>query len=84
MHENTDVVIAVIELIEEWTDEEVLEVDDEEEEGEGETERRKEAMSALIEGLGTAGVIDLLVSGLERLKESDETERGGVFHTLGE
>lgn len=88
-HENSDVVIAVIELLEEWTDEEVLEVDadedaedDDEEEDEG--EKRRKAMSNLVSGLLEAGLIELVVGGLERLNEEDEGERGGVFHTLGQ
>lgn len=82
-HENTDVAIAVVEVLEEWTDEEVLEGDGEDED-EDEGEKRRDAMRALVEGLVEAGVVELVVSGLERLNEEDEAERGGVFHTLGE
>ncbi|KAK4701104.1 beta-catenin-like protein 1, partial [Phenoliferia sp. Uapishka_3] len=80
-HENTDVVVAVIEVLEEWTDEEVLEADEEEEDEE--TDARREAMKGLVEGLVEAGVVELVVSGIERFDEADETERGGLFHSLG-
>ncbi|KAI5475947.1 beta-catenin-like protein 1 [Pseudohyphozyma bogoriensis] len=80
-HENQDVVIAVIEALEEWTDEEVLEV--EEDEDEDADDQRREAMKGLVAGLMEAGVIELIVSGLERFNEEDESERAGVFHALG-
>lgn len=86
-HENTDVVIAVIEVLEEWTDEEVLDGDeegeDEEDIDEAGKDERKDAMRDLVEGLIEAGVVELVVSGLERLDEDDEAERGGVYHTFG-
>lgn len=69
--------------MEEWTDEEVLEGDAEDEDEDG-GEKRRDAMRGLVEGLVEAGVVELVVSGLERLNEEDESERGGVFHTLGE
>lgn len=81
-HENTDVVIAVIEVLEEWTDEEVLEAD--EDEDDEDTDTRRDAMRALVEGLVEAGVVELVVSGIERFNEEDEAERGGLFHSLGE
>ena len=81
-HENTDVVVAVIEVLEEWTDEEVLEADDVDEADE-ELDNRRDAMKGLVEGLVEAGVVELVVSGIERFNEEDETERGGLFHSLG-
>jgi beta-catenin-like protein 1 len=89
-HENTEVVIAVIEVLEEWTDEEVLdgEVEEEEDEDEvlqsGDREERRQAMRGLVAGLLQCGVIESSVGSLERFDEADETERGGVYHTLGE
>ncbi|KAL8277930.1 hypothetical protein RQP46_009749 [Phenoliferia psychrophenolica] len=80
-HENTDVVVAVIEVLEEWTDEEVLEADEDEEDEA--TDARRDAMKGLVEGLVEAGVVELVVSGIERFNEEDETERGGLFHSLG-
>ncbi|KAM0746568.1 DUF1716-domain-containing protein [Meredithblackwellia eburnea MCA 4105] len=82
-HENTDVVTAVIEVLEEWTDEEVLEVDEDEETDGDDSEIRREAMKGLVEGLVEAGVVELIVSGIERFNEEDESERGGLFHSLG-
>lgn len=86
-HENAEVVIAVIEVLEEWTDEEVLDGDDDEDEetalNEAGKDERKDAMRDLVEGMIEAGVVELIVSGLDRLNEEDEAERGGVYHTLG-
>lgn len=88
-HENADVIIAVIEVLEEWTDEEVLdgEIEDEEDEDElvdgGDREERREAMRGLVSGLLECGVVESSVECLERFDEADETERGGVYHTLG-
>lgn len=89
-HENTEVVIAVIEVLEEWTDEEVLdgEIDedeeDEDESGLRDREDRKQVMRGLVQGLIDSGVVESVVSGLSRFDESDEAERGGVYHTFGE
>ena len=40
-------------------------------------------MRELVEGLVEAGVVEMAVAGLERFNEEDESERGGVYHTLG-
>ncbi len=74
----------MIEVLEEWTDEEVLEVDEDEvEDAEAEEDGRRNAMKALVEGLVEAGVVEMAVAGLQRFNEEDESERGGVYHTLG-
>lgn len=74
-------------MLEEWTDEEVLDGDEdvegEEEIDEAGKDERKDAMRDLVEGLIEAGTVELVVSGLERLDEEDEAERGGVYHTFG-
>lgn len=82
-HENSDVVIAVVEVLEEWTDEEVMEVDEEEENAEEEREQRRDAMTQLVKAITEAGVVDLVVATMARLDETDEGERSGVFHALG-
>lgn len=82
-HENTDVAIAVIEVLEEWLDPESLEdVDEDDEEDENAGEKKLEATKTLVEGLIGFGVVELIVSGLDRFNEEDESERGGVFHSL--
>lgn len=87
-HENIDVPIAVIEVLEELLDPEDLEDDaqdgddDGDEEGDA-TEKKREALKALLDGLVEAGVVDLVVAQLQRLNEEDEGERTGLFHTLG-
>lgn len=83
-HENTDVFIAVVELLEEWLDPEALEDEEEDEAEEGAQERKVEAIKALVDGLVKVGTVELAVGGLDRLNEEDEGERNGVFHTLGE
>ncbi|ORY80665.1 Catenin-beta-like protein [Leucosporidium creatinivorum] len=83
-HENTDVFIAVVELLEEWLDPEGLDDEDDDEGAEeGAQEKKVEATKALVDGLVTVGVVDLAVGGLDRLNEEEEEGRGGVFHTLG-
>ncbi|GAA5874921.1 hypothetical protein JCM8547_003611 [Rhodosporidiobolus lusitaniae] len=80
-HENTDVPIAIVEVLEEWVDPEGLE-DDDADEGEEAQEKKREAVKALVDGLVKEGVVELVVSQLDRLNEEDEGERTGVFHTL--
>lgn len=88
-HENIDVPVAVIEVLEELLDPEDLEDaqdddDDDNEDGDGDaTEKKREALKALLDGLVEAGVVDLVVAQLQRLNEQDEGERTGLFHTLG-
>ncbi|KAI0089316.1 DUF1716-domain-containing protein [Irpex rosettiformis] len=79
-HENADIVIDVVEVINELTDEDVGNEgeDDEEEEG-----NREEALKTLIEGLLANSILELLVDNLKRLDESEESDRQGVFHILG-
>lgn len=82
-HENMDVPIAVVEVLEELLDPEDLEeVDEDEEDAEAAVEKKRGAMKALLDGLVEAGVIDLVVAQLQRVNEEDEGERNGLFHTL--
>ncbi|KAG9006053.1 hypothetical protein FRB94_001034 [Tulasnella sp. JGI-2019a] len=85
-HENMDIVIDVIEVIQELTDEDVGNEGDEDAEVENEDEdgNPKEAsLKLLIETFLENSVLELLVSNLSRLNESEEADRQGVFHTLG-
>lgn len=88
-HENIDVPVAVIEVLEELLDPEDLEGGDLEDEEDGEQaeellEQKRAALKALLDGLVEAGVVDLVVAQLQRLNEEDEGERTGLFHTLGQ
>lgn len=67
-HENTDIAIDAIEVIEELTDEEV--VADEPE------------WDKLVDTLFDADVLGLLVSNFSRLNEEDESDRSGIYHAL--
>ncbi|WVQ85127.1 hypothetical protein IAT38_007292 [Cryptococcus sp. DSM 104549] len=89
-HENTDIAMDVVEVVQELTDEDVgAEVDDlaeEEEEGEGQggmASGTRMAMGVLIDELLNNSLLDLLVSNLSRLDESEENDSQGVFHILG-
>ncbi|OCF34946.1 beta-catenin-like protein 1 [Kwoniella heveanensis CBS 569] len=89
-HENTDIAIDVVEVLRELTDEDVgAEVDDlEEEEQEAEGSESKAyktrmAMGEFIDELLNNSILDLLVSNLSRLDESEDTDSQGVFQILG-
>jgi len=79
-HENADIVIDVVEVINELTDEDVGNEGEEEDEEEG---NREEALKTLIEGLLANSILELLVDNLKRLNETEESDRQGVFHILG-
>ncbi|GEM09010.1 beta-catenin-like protein 1 [Rhodotorula toruloides] len=82
-HENMDVPIAVVEVLEELLDPEDLdEVDEDEEDADGAVEKKRTAMKALLDGLVEAGVIDLVVAQLQRVNEEDEGERNGLIENL--
>ncbi|KAF9075754.1 DUF1716-domain-containing protein [Rhodocollybia butyracea] len=79
-HENVDIVIDVVEVFHELTDEDVgEEAEDEEEEGEGNGPSLKLLIDALLEN----SILNLLVGNLKRLNEAEESDRQGVFHILG-
>jgi len=68
-HENTDIAIAVCELLAELTDEDAA----------TDEEQWRTLMQAMIE----ADVLDLLVSNLERLDEDgNDNDRAGIYHVL--
>ncbi|KAJ7180140.1 Catenin-beta-like protein [Mycena crocata] len=79
-HENADIVIDVVEVIHELTDEDV---GNEAEEDEDEERTAEEALKILIEGLLENSILELLVDNLTRLNEAEESDRQGVFHILG-
>ncbi|TXT10678.1 hypothetical protein VHUM_02183 [Vanrija humicola] len=89
-HENTDIAIDVVEVLQELTDEDVgvqddLSDDDDDlatQKAEGSSETRL-AMAELIDALISNSVFELLVSNLERLNEKEDTDRQGVFSILG-
>jgi beta-catenin-like protein 1 len=68
-HENTDIAIDAVEIIDELTDEDVS--------------VEEAQWDALVDALLEADLLSLLVSNLERLDETQETDRGGVYHALG-
>ncbi|KAK5628747.1 hypothetical protein RRF57_004462 [Xylaria bambusicola] len=68
-HENTDIAIDAVEIIGELTGEDVA--------------ADEAHYDALVEALLEADLLSLLVSNLERLDETQETDRDGVYHALG-
>ncbi|KAI0207002.1 DUF1716-domain-containing protein [Astrocystis sublimbata] len=68
-HENTDIAIDAVEIIDELTDEDVS--------------AEEAQYEALVDALLAADLLSLLVSNLERLDETQETDRGGIYHALG-
>lgn len=68
-HENTDIAIAVCELLAELTDEDAT--------------ATEEQWATVVRSMVKADVVDLLVSNLSRLEEeSNEIDRAGVYHIL--
>jgi beta-catenin-like protein 1 len=68
-HENTDIAIDAVEIVDELTDEDVA--------------ASEEQWSALVDALLEADLLGLLVSNLHRLDESQEADREGVYRGLG-
>lgn len=67
-HDNTDIAIGVIEVLDELTDESVT-ADDEQ-------------WGALVDAMLDADLLDLLLSNLSRLDETDERDREGVYYAM--
>ncbi|KAF9268022.1 DUF1716-domain-containing protein [Marasmius fiardii PR-910] len=78
-HENADIVIDVVEVFHELTDEDVGGEDADEEQ----SQDNIEALNSLIESLLENSILELLVDNLKRLHEEGESDRQGVFHILG-
>ncbi|KAI1500321.1 DUF1716-domain-containing protein [Biscogniauxia marginata] len=67
-HENTDIAIDAIEIINELTDEDVA--------------AEEEQWNALVDALVEADLLGLLVSNFERLDEAQEADRSGVYYAM--
>ncbi|PON60745.1 Coatomer beta subunit [Parasponia andersonii] len=68
-HENTDIAIDVVQLLQDLTDEDVLEDND-------------EPARALVDALIENNVLELLVQNLHRLSDTDPDEMAAVYNTL--
>jgi len=75
-HENADIVIDVVEVIHELTDEDVGDEENDQEDSQA-------ALKLLIEALVENSTLELLVDNFSRLNEEEESDRQGVFHILG-
>lgn len=69
-HENTDIAVGVVDLVQELTDVDIL-------------HESQDGADSLIDALLEQQVCALLVQNLERLDESVKEESDGVFNTLG-
>lgn len=67
-HENTDIAIDAIEIINELTDEDV--------------EAEQEQWDALVDALLEADLLNLLYENISRLDEDIESDRAGTYHVL--
>lgn len=67
-HENSDIAIDVLELLNELTDEDVPAED--------------EQWNALVDACLEADLLGLLFSNMERLDEKEEPDRNGIYHAL--
>ncbi|KIV81466.1 hypothetical protein PV11_03652 [Exophiala sideris] len=67
-HENTDIAIAIGELLAELTDEDSATTGDQ--------------WKTLVQAMIKSDVVDLLTSNLGRLDENNESDRSGVYHVL--
>ncbi|RKP04893.1 Catenin-beta-like protein, partial [Thamnocephalis sphaerospora] len=70
-HENTDIAIDVVELLNELLDEELV------------TEENEAAVRTFVEALLSEQAPEMLVHNLKRLDETNSADRQGVFYTLG-
>ncbi|KAF4362949.1 hypothetical protein F8388_001053 [Cannabis sativa] len=68
-HENTDIAIDVVQLLQDLTDEDVLEDND-------------EPARVLVDALVENNVLELLVQNLHRLSDTDPDEMAAVYNTL--
>ena len=67
-HDNTDIAIDAIEIINELTDEDV--------------EARQDQWDALVDALLDADLLNLLYENISRLNEDIESDRAGIYHVL--
>ncbi|KAK6539318.1 hypothetical protein TWF694_009551 [Orbilia ellipsospora] len=67
-HENTDIAIAVVQIIDELTDDEV--------------EATPEQWNVLVNTMIEAQMLEMLTQNLERLREDVDDDRNGIYHTL--
>lgn len=67
-HDNTDIAIDAIEIIDELTDEDV--------------EAEQEQWDALVDAMLEADLLSLLYENISRLNEDIESDRAGIYHVL--
>ncbi|RCH81771.1 hypothetical protein CU098_002532 [Rhizopus stolonifer] len=78
-HENTDIAIGAIELINELIDEDIGTTENELER----SEQVQEAIKILVDAMLENELLQMLVQNMNRLDEKEEADRQGVFKTLG-
>lgn len=68
-HDNTDIAIDAIEIINEFTDDDV--------------EAEQEQWNVLVDAMIEADLLNLLYENISRLSEELESDRAGIYHVLG-
>ncbi|TIA84981.1 hypothetical protein E3P99_04097 [Wallemia hederae] len=74
-HDNTDISLDVVEVIEELTDEDILDAVEDAEHG-------RDHLNSFIDTLLQLQILELLVSNMKRLNEEQDSDVEGVYHTL--
>ncbi|CDZ98759.1 Uncharacterized conserved protein [Phaffia rhodozyma] len=84
-HENADIALDVVQVLQELTEEDVEAPDDDGDDDDGEEDDAQvtSGMRVLIDALLEVDIFQLLIENLGRLNEKEDTDRQGVFQTLG-
>jgi len=82
-HENTDVAIATVNLLQEMTDTDAGDANAEEDDDDAEKTPAQEGAAALVDTLIENQIVAVLVQNMERLDETVKEEADGVHNSLG-
>ena len=89
-HENIDISLSVINVLEELTDDDVAEsadpdaADDDDDDVSGGETGARQAVADFADNLVKSQLVELTVNNLARMREdAEEAERAGVYHSLG-
>ncbi|TIA94733.1 hypothetical protein E3P94_04101 [Wallemia ichthyophaga] len=74
-HDNTDISLDVVEVLEELTDEDILDAVDDVDQG-------RIHLNSFVDTILQLQILELLVSNLKRLNEDQDSDVEGVYHTL--
>lgn len=74
-HDNTDISLDVVEVLEELTDEDILDAVDDIDQG-------RIHLNLFVDTLLQLQILELLVSNMKRLNEDQDSDVEGIYHTL--